>query len=299
MTEIAICDVALRDGLQSQAEFLTTDEKLDVLRAMEAAGLREFELGSFVRPDRVPQMADTVNLFSQVADASGSSYIGLTPNTRGLSMALEAGAKKVAIVVTCTDTLSERNFGKPVDQVLEEAKAMVAMAGAAGVQSRIYVSGIFECPFEGAVAPERVVEVVGRVVALEPNEICLADTTGAGNPRIAEVLFAKVLEVCPAEQLAVHMHDTRGMAMAMAWVGYKAGIRRFDSSLGGLGGCPFAPGASGNVATEDLVVMFEQAGIKTGIDSEKLLLAIEVLEASIKRPIGGRTINWLKSRKRK
>ncbi|HLV77758.1 MAG TPA: hydroxymethylglutaryl-CoA lyase [Marinobacter sp.] len=299
MTRVAICDVALRDGLQSQKEFLTTSEKLAVLRAMEKAGIREFELGSFVRPDRVPQMADTVELFSTAGRPAGSTYIGLTPNTRGLRTALEVGANKVAIVVTCTDALSERNFGKTVDLVLEEARAMVAMASSAGARSRIYVSGIFECPFEGAVTPERVVEVAGKVSALGPSEVCLADTTGAGNPQTAEILFAKVLDVCPADQLAVHLHDTRGMAMAMAWVAYKAGIRKFDSSLGGLGGCPFAPGASGNVATEDLVVMFEQAGVSTGIDGGKLLQAVEVLEASIKRPVGGRTINWLKSRKRK
>src|SRR5690554_232417 len=299
MTRVAICDVALRDGLQSQKEFLTTSEKLAVLRAMEKAGIKEFELGSFVRPDRVPQMADTVELFSTAGRPAGSTYIGLTPNTRGLRTALEVGANKVAIVVTCTDALSERNFGKTVDLVLEEARAMVAMASSAGARSRIYVSGIFECPFEGAVTPERVVEVAGKVSALGPSEVCLADTTGAGNPQTAEILFAKVLDVCPADQLAVHLHDTRGMAMAMAWVAYKAGIRKFDSSLGGLGGCPFAPGASGNVATEDLVVMFEQAGVSTGIDGGKLLQAVEVLEASIKRPVGGRTINWLKSRKRK
>src|SRR5690554_1376615 len=142
MTLVSICDVALRDGLQSQKEFLTTDQKLDVLRAMEQAGIREFELGSFVRPDRVPQMADTVDLFNKVGSLTSSTYIGLTPNSRGLSMALEVGVKKVAIVVTCTDTLSERNFGKTVDQVLEEAKAMVLVANAAKVQSRIYVSGI-------------------------------------------------------------------------------------------------------------------------------------------------------------
>jgi len=298
MTLVSICDVALRDGLQSQKEFLTTDQKLDVLRAMESAGIREFELGSFVRPDRVPQMADTVNLFQKVGSPQGSIYIGLTPNTRGLQNALDVGAQKVAIVVTCTDSLSERNFGKTVEQVLAEAKEMVDLANASQVKSRIYVSGIFECPFDGPVDAHRVVEVVKKVIALKPTEICLADTTGAGNPRAAEALFDQVVEVCPAEQLAVHLHDTRGMALAMAWVAFKAGIRKFDSSLGGLGGCPFAPGATGNVATEDLVVMFEQSGVDTGIDWEKLLKAVEVLETSIKRPVGGRTINWLKSRKR-
>src|SRR5690554_2863987 len=298
MTLVSICDVALRDGLQSQKEFLTTDQKLDVLRAMESAGIREFELGSFVRPDRVPQMADTVNLFQKVGSPQGSIYIGLTPNTRGLQNALDVGAQKVAIVVTCTDSLSERNFGKTVEQVLAEAKEMVDLANASQVKSRIYVSGIFEWPFDGPVDAHRVVEVVKKVIALKPTEICLADTTGAGNPRAAEALFDQVVEVCPAEQLAVHLHDTRGMALAMAWVAFKAGIRKFDSSLGGLGGCPFAPGATGNVATEDLVVMFEQSGVDTGIDWEKLLKAVEVLETSIKRPVGGRTINWLKSRKR-
>ncbi|MCG7198712.1 hydroxymethylglutaryl-CoA lyase [Marinobacter pelagius] len=299
MSQISICDVALRDGLQSQKQFLTLHEKLEILGAMEHAGIREFELGSFVRPDKVPQMADTKDLFQLVSGNSESKFIGLAPNMKGFESALAVGAKKIAMVITCTDTLSRKNFGKNVEQVIDEIGKVLEEATRVNIEARVYVSGIFECPFEGAVSTDRVVEIVRRVAALSPSEICLADTTGAGNPSDAQRLFEEVLQVCDRERVSVHLHDTRGMALALAWVAFKQGIRKFDSSLGGLGGCPFAPGASGNVATEDLVVMFEQSGVSTGISISKLMDAVDCLEKYIKRPVGGKTVNWLKSQERK
>lgn len=294
-SEVTICDVALRDGLQSQSEFLGTNEKLTVLRAMERAGLKEFELGSFVRADRVPQMADTKALFEAVGDSS-STYIGLTPNMMGFTAAIDAKVKKVALVVACSDTLSVRNFGKTTNDVITDVEQIVAEAKDRGVLSRVYVSGVFECPYEGKIPKASVVDVVQRISGLSPDEICIADTTGAGNPSDAEVLFGDIAKLVDVNRLSVHLHDTRAMGMVLAWEAYKAGIRRFDGSLGGLGGCPFAPGASGNVATEDLVLLFEQSGIDTGVNLEKLVDAVECLQSYMTKPVGGRALKWIDSK---
>lgn len=292
---VTICDVALRDGLQSQSESLSTIEKLAVLRAMENAGLKEFELGSFVRPDRVPQMADTKELFETVGH-SASTYIALTPNMRGFEAAVAAEASKVALVVACSDTLSSRNFGKTTSEVLKDVKEIVKKAKEQGILTRVYISGIFGCPYEGKIPQATVMEVVECVAGFSPDEICIADTTGAGNPAEAETLFEKIVGAVGVNLLAVHLHDTRAMGMVLAWVAYKAGIRRFDGSLGGLGGCPFAPGASGNIATEDLVVLFEQAGIDTGVDLDRLVVAVKCLQSYMTRPVGGRTLKWIDSK---
>lgn len=294
---VHICDVGLRDGLQNEAERVSTGDKLAILGALRQAGLREFEIGSFVRPDRVPQMADTDQLFHEVATDREHRYMGLVPNMAGYRRAAAAGAGKIALVLAATDTLNERNIGMSTARALEVARAVIEAAKGDGVIVRAYVAAACGCPYEGDVAAGRVRELAGRLLADGADEVCIADTIGAGNPAEAGALFRSLVEEHGGERLVVHLHDTRALGLALAWTAVQAGFRRFDSSIAGLGGCPFAPGASGNLATEDLVLMLHQCGFRTGVDQDALVEAVDLVEGILGRPVGGRMLPWWRSRK--
>ncbi len=294
---VHICDVGLRDGLQNQPERVSTGDKLAILEALKRAGLREFEIGSFVRPDRVPQMSDTDQLFGEVSADGDHQYMGLVPNMAGYRRAAAVGAGKIALVLAATDTLNERNIGMDTARALEVAREVIAAAKADGVIVRAYVAAACGCPYEGDVAAGRVRDLTGRLLADGADEVCIADTIGAGNPADAGELFRSLVEAYGGGQLVVHLHDTRALGLALAWTAVQTGLRRFDSSIAGLGGCPFAPGASGNLATEDLVLMLHQCGYETGVNQDALVEAVDLVGRILGRSVGGRMLPWWRSRK--
>jgi hydroxymethylglutaryl-CoA lyase len=296
---VLVNEVGPRDGLQNQPVHLPLDGKLELIEALVAAGVRAIEAASFVSPKAVPQMADADALFPRLPLPETVRYSALVPNVRGLDRALDAGAREVAVVLSATETMNRRNINMSLDQARTACIDVIASAAARGVRAKAYVAVAFTCPFEGPVQRARVVELAGQMFCGGADEVVIADTIGAANPREVRDLLGDCVKAYGAERLAAHFHDTRGFALANAWAAIEAGLRRFDSSIGGLGGCPFAPGAAGNLATEDLVVLAEQCGFDTGISVPGLRAAVQVAERLVQRPLGGRTTAWLRTQELK
>lgn len=292
---IHITDVAPRDGLQNQAIHLATADKLRLIELLVAAGVRSIEAASFVSPKAVPQMADAAELVPQVqARFPALRTSVLVPNLKGLERAHAAGAQEIAVVLSATETMNRKNINMGLDQATEVSEQTLAAARALGLRTRAYVAVAFDCPFEGETPLDEVLRLAARMQAAAADEIVIADTIGSASPGQVKQRFAALRGVVPIERLAVHLHDTRGMGVANAWAALEAGVRRFDASVGGIGGCPFAPGAAGNVATEDLVLMAERSGFSTGIALPGLLAAVDFAQAQLRRPLGGRAITWLR-----
>ena len=292
---IHITDVAPRDGLQNQAIHLATADKLQLIELLVAAGLRSIEAASFVSPKAVPQMADAADLLPQVqARFPALRTSVLVPNLKGLERAHAAGAREIAVVLSASETMNRKNINMGLDQATEVSEQTLAAARALGLRTRAYVAVAFDCPFEGETPLDDVLRLAARMQAAAADEIVIADTIGSASPGQVKQRFAALRGVVPIERLAVHLHDTRGMGVANAWAALEAGVRRFDASVGGIGGCPFAPGAAGNVATEDLVLMAERSGFATGIALPGLLTAVDFAQAQLRRPLGGRAITWLR-----
>lgn len=292
---IHITDVAPRDGLQNQAIHLATADKLRLIELLVAAGVRSVEAASFVSPKAVPQMADAAELVPQVkARFAALRTSVLVPNLKGLERAHAAGAQEIAVVLSASETMNRKNINMGLDQATEVSEQTLAAARALGLRTRAYVAVAFDCPFEGETPLDEVLRLSARMHAAAADEIVIADTIGSASPGQVKQRFAALRGVVPMEQLAVHLHDTRGMGVANAWAALEAGVRRFDASVGGIGGCPFAPGAAGNVATEDLVLMAERSGFSTGIALPGLLAAVDFAQEQLQRPLGGRAITWLR-----
>ncbi|MBL8307430.1 MAG: hydroxymethylglutaryl-CoA lyase [Rubrivivax sp.] len=292
---IHITDVSPRDGLQNQAVAVSTADKLELVRRLAAAGVASVEATSFVSPKAVPQMADAAELLREVQAAWPALRVSaLVPNVRGLERAQAAGAREVAVVLSATETMNRRNINMGLDEATEVSAQTLQQARAAGLATRAYVAVAFECPFEGAVPAERVFALAQRMAAAGAQELVVADTIGAAAPTEVKARLATLLQALPGTALAVHLHDTRGLGSALAFAALEAGVRRFDASVGGIGGCPFAPGAAGNLATEDLVLMAEGCGLDTGISLPGLLHAVDHAEAVLGRPLGGRSAAWLR-----
>ena len=292
---IHITDVAPRDGLQNQAIHLATADKLRLIELLVAAGVRSIEAASFVSPKAVPQMADAAELVPQVqARFPALRTSVLVPNLKGLERAHAAGAQEIAVVLSASETMNRKNINMGLDQATEVSEQTLAAARALGLRTRAYVAVAFDCPFEGETPLDEVLRLAARMQAAAADEIVIADTIGSASPGQVKQRFAALRGVVPIERLAVHLHDTRGMGVANAWAALEAGVRRFDASVGGIGGCPFAPGAAGNVATEDLVLMAERSGFATGIALPGLLAAVGFAQEQLRRPLGGRAITWLR-----
>lgn len=295
MESITITEVALRDGLQNQAITVPTAAKLELIRLLVEAGVRSVEAASFVSPKAVPQMADAADLVPQVRAAFPDVRLSvLVPNMKGLERAHAAGAQEIAVVLSATETMNRKNINMSLDQATEVSEQTLRAAQALGLRTRAYVAVAFDCPFEGVVPLDTVLRLSERMQACGAGEIVIADTIGAAAPGQVKQRLAAIAQCVAPERLAVHFHDTRGMGVANAWAALEAGVRRFDSSVGGIGGCPFAPGAAGNVATEDLVLMAEQSGFSTGISLDGLLVAIAHAEDLLQLSLGGRSIQWLR-----
>ncbi|MDP9877476.1 hydroxymethylglutaryl-CoA lyase [Variovorax boronicumulans] len=297
---IHITDVAPRDGLQNQAVDVGTEGKLRLIELLVEAGLRSIEVTSFVSPKAVPQMADAAELAAQVqARFAALRTSVLVPNLKGLERAHAAGAKEIAVVLSATETMNRKNINMGLDQATEVSEQTLAAARALGLRTRAYVAVAFDCPFEGETPLDEVLRLSARMHAAAADEIVIADTIGSASPGQVKARMAALRGVVPIERLAVHLHDTRGMGVANAWAALEAGVRRFDASVGGIGGCPFAPGAAGNVATEDLVLMAERSGFSTGISLAGLLAAVDFAQGALRKPLGGRAITWLRRQRDK
>ena len=294
MTPLFITDVGPRDGLQSQATLVSSAGKQQLIAALFRAGLGSVEATSFVSPQAVPQMADAEEVLRGVQVPQGARLSVLTPNLRGLSRALASGAQEISVVLSATETMNQKNIRMGLSQALAASCETLQAARQAGLRTRAYVAVAFACPIEGLTAPDTVLRLVDAMAEAGADEVVLADTIGAASPRDVGQLLTQVLARLPVERLGLHLHDTRGMALANAWVALDLGVQRLDASLGGLGGCPFAPGASGNLATEDLLVLAQQLGLHTGIDASALLQAIDLAQSLVGYPIGGKSLRWLR-----
>ncbi|HEX2574548.1 MAG TPA: hydroxymethylglutaryl-CoA lyase [Polyangia bacterium] len=267
---VTIYEVGPRDGLQNEARAVPTADKIMFIEALAETGLRNIEITSFVNPKWIPQLADAADVARGVQRREGVNYSCLVPNRRGLDAALEAGMKEVAVFLSASETHNKKNVNKTIAETLKAFEEVVQPAHAAGARVRAYVSTVFGCPYEGRVDPQAVVRLVGELRQLGVYQVSLGDTIGVGTPLQVHRVLQTVLEHAPAEELALHFHDTCGTALANVLVGLDLGIATIDSALGGLGGCPYAPGASGNLATEDVVYMLNGMGIETGIDLDAL-----------------------------
>jgi hydroxymethylglutaryl-CoA lyase len=288
MSEVFICEVGPRDGLQNARHLMPTEAKKAWISALAAAGLREIEVGSFVPPKLIPAMADTAELVKHSISIPGLKVVALAPNLKGFQRALEAGAHKVTFPVSASRLHSESNVRMSPEQMVEEVRKCAAHPHP-GVEIEGAVSTAFGCTMQGVV-PEDDVLRIAAALAEFCDCVALADTVGYANPAQIKRLFRKVRSSIGEKLEAAHLHNTRGLGLANALAAYEEGVRHFDSSMGGLGGCPFAPGASGNVITEDLVFMFESMGVSTGIDLDALFKAREHLTRAIpEEPIYGHT----------
>lgn len=294
MTErIYINEVGLRDGLQSQPQLVALEGKLKLAAAIAQAGIREVEATSFASPKAVPQMADADALFPRLPAAEQIRYSALVPNVRGLERAKAANVGEIAVVLSATDTMNRRNINMNLAEARASCVETLIAAATEGMRRKAYLAVAFACPFEGQVGADGVLALAEEMLAAGAQQVAIADTIGAANPAQVRQSIGRCVQRFGADKVAAHFHDTRGFALANLWAAIEAGVRRFDCSLGGLGGCPFAPGAAGNVATEDVVLMVEQCGFVTGVDLAKLRAAIRLAETLVGRPLGGRTKDWL------
>lgn len=296
MSDVCIYEVGPRDGLQNEPETVPTDAKLELVRRLAAAGLSRIEVTSFVSPKWIPQLADGEALAGALPPLPGVRFSALVPNEQGYARFRAAGAiDTAAVFLSASETHTRKNLNCSIAEALERIRPVAERARADDVGLRAYVSTACGCPYEGPVAVGAVTALVERLIALGIAEISIGDTIGVGVPSQVRALVASVADVLPLERVALHLHDTYGRALANVAAGYEAGVRTFDSALGGLGGCPYAPGASGNVATEDVVDLFERSGVATGISLDALVDTSAWLESEVlKRPLPGRVYRAMK-----
>jgi isopropylmalate/homocitrate/citramalate synthase len=285
---VNIVEVGPRDGLQNEKVSIPTDVKVDFITALVDAGLRTVEAGAFVHPKWVPQMADTADVYRDIPKDPGVDYPVLVPNIRGLERALEAGVRSISIFTAASETFNKRNINMSIDESFVNFAPVMDRALAEGLRVRGYVSCGLGCPYEGEVPPERVLEVAARLLDIGCYEVSIGDTIGVGTPLQAQGLIGLLLQVIPPSKLAMHFHDTRGTALANTLAALEMGISTYDASAGGLGGCPFAPGASGNLATEDLVYLLNGLGIPSGVDLDRLVAASLVIAPHLDHPLPGK-----------
>jgi len=268
--EVTIYEVGPRDGLQNEARNVPTVDKIRFIDALVASGIKAIEITSFVSPKWIPQLADAAEVARGVQRPPGVRMSALVPNRRGLDTALASGMKEIAVFLSASETHNKKNINKTIAETFDAFAEVIPPAIAASVPVRAYVSTVYGCPYEGEVDPDKAVELTTRLRDLGVYEISLGDTIGVANPAQVEDVLGRVLAKHPAKSVAVHFHDTQGTALANCLVALQMGITTIDAAAGGLGGCPYAPGASGNLATEDVVAMLHAMGVKTGIDLDKL-----------------------------
>ena len=268
---VEIVEVGPRDGLQNEAQVVSTADKLRLIERAVGAGIRRLEIASFVNPKRVPQMADAEKVVAEAPRSENVTYIGLVMNRRGAERALETEIDQLGTITLCSDTFAKKNQGQTARETLDVASEIIRLARKEGRTATVMISSAFGCPFEGEIAEANVIEYAERLAEAEPCEIALADTIGVADPWRVGSLFDKLREAVPGMPLRGHFHNTRNTGLANAYTAIEAGVTAIDASIGGLGGCPFAPAATGNIATEDLVYMLNRGGIESGVDLDALI----------------------------
>ena len=295
-TTVTLFEVGPRDGLQNEPGAVPTATKIALVERLAGAGLRKIEATSFVAPKWVPQMADAGAVMAGVSRRAGVRYAALTPNMTGLEAALAAGADEVAVFGAASESFSQKNINCSIEQSLARFAPVIAAAQNAGVAVRGYVSCVLGCPYEGAVAPAAVADIAARLYAMGCYEISLGDTIGVGTPLQARALVETVAGAVPLDRLAVHFHDTYGQALANILAVLEIGVATIDASVAGLGGCPYAAGASGNVATEDVVYMLDGLGVDSGVDLGALVRTAWFIADALGRPPASKVVHALKNK---
>ncbi|MGX4771951.1 hydroxymethylglutaryl-CoA lyase [Bradyrhizobium guangdongense] len=296
---VRIIEMGPRDGLQNEKTSVSVEARISFIEALVGAGLNTVEVGAFVSPKAIPQMASSEAVLRGVAHLSGAEFHVLVPNEKGYDAARAAGAKVVSVFAAASEGFSRANINCTVAESIERFKPVLARAKADGVKVRGYISCVLGCPFDGEIKPKAVAELAGTLWELGCYEISLGDTIGVGTPDKAKEMLRAVVANVPAAKLAMHFHDTYGQALANLYAGMEEGVRVIDAAAGGLGGCPYAPGATGNVATEDVVYMLEGMGVKTGIDMEKLLAATNAMSAVLGKPPVSRVATALNAKRKR
>ncbi len=287
---ISVVEVGPRDGLQNEAAAVPTDRKIAFVDALGAAGHSTIEVSAFVSPKWVPQMADAAEVFAGITRRAGVRYTALVPNLAGLTRAVAAGVDQIAVFAAASERFSVANVNQSIDDSLARYAEVCAEARTQGLPVRGYVSCAFGCPFEGAVSADAVVRVTGALLAMGAYEVAVSDTIGVAHPGQVRTLLARLAADVPPAKTALHFHDTRGTALANVLAALDAGIDTFDASAGGLGGCPYAPGASGNLATEDLLYMLDGLGLETGVALDRVMAASIALQPVLGHPLRSRVV---------
>ncbi|NJO81292.1 MAG: hydroxymethylglutaryl-CoA lyase [Chloroflexi bacterium AL-W] len=289
-TSVSIREVGPRDGLQNEDVMLTTEQKVRFIDTLSNTGLRLIEVGAFVRPQNVPQMADTADVFERISKNPAVVYSAIVPNAVGAKRAIAAQVEAIQIFLSASESHNQSNVNMSVEQSLSQAADIAAIATEADCWFDGVISVVFGCPFEGDVSISRVLEVAGRLLDMGAAQITLGDTTGMAHPRLVQQVILAFQERFPRATLRLHPHSARGAGLANVLAALQVGVDRFDASAGGIGGCPFAPGAPGNICSEDMVHMLHEMGIDTGIDLPALMDAAHLLEELLGRPVPGQTI---------
>ncbi|HHF7374777.1 hydroxymethylglutaryl-CoA lyase [Legionella bozemanae] len=274
---VTIIEVGPRDGLQNESSFVSSKHKIELINLLSESGLQYIEVTSFVSAKAIPQLADHNEVFRTIDKVPSIHYSALVPNEHGMLKALEAGVKEIAVFTAASEQFNQRNIKCSIDESISRFKPVLILAKEKNIKVRGYISCVLGCPYEGSVAPEKVVEVTKKLLDLGVDEISLGDTIGVGTPYQTHLLLEQVLKLLPLNQLAMHFHDTYGQAIANIYTSLQHGVHRFDSSVAGLGGCPYARGASGNVATEDVLYLMHGLGINTGVDIFKIVTAGDMI----------------------
>lgn len=289
-TRVSIREVGPRDGLQNEDTILSTEQKVSLINALAMAGLRQIEVGAFVRPDSVPQMADTAEVFALLERQPGVLYSAIAPNAVGARRAVQAGADAIQVFLSASESHNQSNVNMSIAESLAQAAEVAAIAREGGRLFDAVLSVVFGCPFEGDVPIERVLDLSGRLLDMGAAQITLGDTTGMAHPRLVQMVVVAFRERFPGAELRLHPHSARGAGLANVLAALEVGVDRFDASAGGIGGCPFAPGAPGNICSEDLIHMLHEMGIATGIDLPALLHCARMLELLLGHAVPSQTI---------
>ncbi|AQQ67908.1 hydroxymethylglutaryl-CoA lyase [Microbulbifer agarilyticus] len=290
--KVLINDVGPRDGLQNQQRVLRVEQRVQIIRGLLKAGVRSVEAGAFVSPKAVPAMAHTDQVLAGIAGDSGVDRQVLIPNAKGYELARDAGANTVVLVICATETMNQRNVRMSVEDSLAQAQGIFQAAQADGIRAVGCIAVAWQCPFEGATDPGKVMDLAGRLFEFGADDVNIADTIGAANPMAVRSLMGALAREYGAQRLACHFHDTRALALGNIYAALDADVRKFDSAIGGIGGCPFAPGATGNAASEDVVMLLEQMGFDTGIDLIALMEVGSMVGSMLDVPTGGRADTW-------
>lgn len=287
---VRVKEVGPRDGLQAEEAILSTEDKLRLIGCLADAGLHEIETTSFVHPKAIPPLADAEDVFANLERRSGVVYSAIVPNEKGAERAVEAGADEIQVFLAATESYNRSNVSMSVKESLEQSAQVAEIVLEANIPFVAVLSVAFGCPYEGSVSPERVLDLCGRLIEIGAEEIAFGDTTGMAYPSQVRELSTSYQDRYPEVPLRLHFHNTRGMGLANVWAALEAGVDRFDASVGGLGGSPYAPGATGNIPTEDLVHMLHEMGIQTGVDLEALIGCAQLLEELLDHELPGQVL---------